>query len=80
MARGSAANFLRLMNSQNEAIIAREKEAEAREEAAKPTPDLVRLQRDTERRERLGQLRARPRSRSKTARVRARWDTLGSTE
>lgn len=44
------------MNKANEAIAAREAEEEKYEA---PQPDAVRLQRDAERRERLGQLRAR---------------------
>jgi hypothetical protein len=53
----STANFLRLLNEQNTAIAAREAELEAN----KPQPDLVRLQREQERREKWGELRARER-------------------
>jgi hypothetical protein len=49
---GSTDDFLRLINEQNERIVAREVEKEA-------SIDQVRLQRDQERRERWGQLRAR---------------------
>lgn len=78
MARGSAADFLRRMNEQNEAIIARRK---AEEEAAKPAPDLVRQQRDAERRERLGQLRAREHPSKRPLRARHAFGTshLGIT-
>jgi hypothetical protein len=57
MARGSAADFLARLNEQNERIAARK--AEEEEKASQRTPDEVRLQRDQERREKWGQLRAR---------------------
>lgn len=60
MARGSAADFLRLLNEQNERIAARK--AREEEEARARGLDQVRLQKDQERRERLGQLRAREHS------------------
>jgi hypothetical protein len=60
MGAGGASNFLKLLNEQNERIAARK---EAEEEAKKKAgSDPVRLQRDAERRERLGQLRAREHS------------------
>lgn len=51
---GDTENFLRLLNESNARIAARQAE-----EAAATTPDQVRLQRDAERREKWGQLRAR---------------------
>jgi len=50
---GSTEDFLRLLNEQNTAIAARE------ELSIDIPPDLVREQREKERRERWGQLRAR---------------------
>ena len=47
----STEEFLRVMNERNAAIAARAKEV--------PTPDELRLQREKERREKWGQLRAR---------------------
>jgi hypothetical protein len=57
MGETSTERFLRLLNEQNTAIAAREAELEA----AKPKPDLIRLQREQERREKWGELRARER-------------------
>lgn len=54
---GGASNFLKLLNEQNERIAARK--AVEEEERQKLGSDEVRLQRDRERRDRLGQLRAR---------------------
>lgn len=51
---GSAEEFLQAMNKQNEAIAARE----AKKVEDIP-PDEIRIQRDQERREKYGQLRAR---------------------
>lgn len=59
MARGSAAEFLKLLNEQNDRIAARKAE-EAKKQRTEVDP--VRIQRDKERRERLGQLRAREHS------------------
>jgi hypothetical protein len=60
MAKRDAAKFLQQLNEQNERIAARKA---AEEEAKKKAgADPVRLQRDAERRERLGQLRAREHS------------------
>lgn len=59
--------FLRLVNEQNAQIAERKaKEAEADK---KRGLDPVRIQKDAERREKLGQLRARPKPRRKTHKV-----------
>lgn len=55
MAKKETSDFLRLMNQRNEAIASRETE-EAAESSVGMDP--VRLQREAERRERLGTLRA----------------------
>lgn len=55
MPKGDASSFLKFLNEQNERIVARL----AEEKAQKPGEDPVRLQRDQERREKWGTLRAR---------------------
>lgn len=62
----STERFMRLMNEANERIAADE------EKAKQPRlgEDPVRVAADRARREKFGQLRARPKSRSKTRRVR----------
>lgn len=67
MSKGSTSDFLRLLNEQNERIAARK--AAEEEEQQKLGSDPVRLQRDKERRERLGQLRAREHSGKRPRRV-----------
>lgn len=62
----STERFLRLLNEQNARIAA----DMAAEEKAKLGVDPIREQRDAERREKFGTLRAREKSRSKTRRVR----------
>jgi hypothetical protein len=64
---GSTSDFLRLMNEANDRIAARE----AEESAPKFGEDPVRLQRDRERREKLGQLRAREHPGKRPMRVRS---------
>jgi len=65
--KASTARFLELMNKANAKIAAHETQREAELEGI--GTDQVRVQRDAERRERLGQLRAieHPRSRPKIA-------------
>jgi hypothetical protein len=58
-------SFLRMLEEQNARIAAREAEAEAQ----KPKPDELRLQRDAERREKWGQLRAREKPSKRPRRV-----------
>lgn len=60
------ANFLRIVNEQNTSIAARE----AQLEAEKVQPDLIRLQREKERREKWGALRAREQPSKRPHRVR----------
>lgn len=62
--------FLEALNKQNQAIADREAEKEKAKEIAKPPPDLVRLQREQERREKWGQLRAREQPNKRPHRVR----------
>lgn len=62
----STAEFLRVMNERNNAIAAREAERVAN----LPQPDLVRLQREQERREKWGPLRARAQPSKRVHRVR----------
>lgn len=68
MGEGSAARFLRLMNEQNDRIAARKAEEEAEKQMR--GEDQVREQRMQERRERLGQLRAREHSSKRPMRAR----------
>lgn len=56
----STKRFLQLMKEENEAI-ARLAAADAERKARKAQPDELRLQREAERREKLGELRARER-------------------
>lgn len=60
MARGSAAEFLKLLNEQNDRIAARLAAEEVKKQGIGVDP--IRVQRDQERRSRLGQLRAREHS------------------
>lgn len=60
MARGSAAEFLKSLNEQNDRIAARLAAEEAEKQGIGVDP--IRVQRDQERRTRLGQLRAREHS------------------
>lgn len=62
----STKEFLRVMNERNDSIAARE----AEKEANKPQPDLIRLQREQERREKWDQLRARTHGGSRPVRTR----------
>lgn len=57
MARGDTARFLQLLNEQNERIAARIAQEQKEEESRGEDP--IRLARMQERRDRLGQLRAR---------------------
>lgn len=68
MAEKDTAGFLKWMNAMNDSI-ADPKAAEAKIKSQVGL-DPVREERDSERRERLGQLRARPKNRSKTNRIR----------
>jgi hypothetical protein len=79
MARGSATDFLARLNEQNERIAARK--AEEEKKASERTPDEVRLQRDQERRDKWGQLRARehPSKRPMRARTISEGSDLGQT-
>lgn len=63
-------SFLHMLNKQNESIAAREAKKEAEKEARKVPPDLIRLERDQERREKWGQLRAREQSNRRPRRSR----------
>lgn len=69
---GGASDFLRRMNEQNERIAARE------EQKTSPTggEDPIRLQREQERREKWGQLRAREHPSKRPRRARPVWDTV----
>jgi len=67
----STAEFLRVMNERNAAIAARE----AEKEALLPKPDHIRLQREEERREKWGQLRAREKPSKRPVRSRRLWYT-----
>lgn len=67
MTKGSTSNFLRLLNEANARIAAHEAEQAALRKKVEPDP--IRLQRDAERRERFGQLRARPKPKKKTHKV-----------
>lgn len=64
MGEKDTAGFLQFMNGMNESIAAQD---EVRDQRL----DQVRVQRDAERRARLGRLRARPRTKHKTHRVRS---------
>jgi len=66
MAKKDAAEFLRNMNAMNDAMVARAAEAKIQSQAGQ---DPIRVQRDAERREQPGQLRARLRRRRKTGQV-----------
>lgn len=57
--------FLRTLNKQNEAIAAREK---AKQESRESDLDPVRIQRQKDRREKWGQLRAREQTGNKSSR------------
>lgn len=67
MGETSGERFIRLLNEQNSEIAARI----AQGERAKPEPDLVRLQREQERRDKWGTLRARERTGNRPVRVRS---------
>jgi len=64
------AEFLRIMNERNAAIAAREAEKGRPEE---PSEDPIRLQREKERREKYGELRAREHSGKRGRQVRTLW-------
>lgn len=69
MRRGS--DFLQLLNETNARIAEGLAQEQAEAEKNKKGVDPVRLQRDQDRREKLGQLRARPKSKRKTGHVRS---------
>lgn len=71
---GGAADFLRRMNEQNDRIAAREAEEQAKKTALGSDP--IREQRMQERRERLGQLRARPHPSKRPRKAKPVWDTV----
>lgn len=66
---GGAADFLRIMNEQNDRMAARQVEKEA-------DVDQIQLQRDRERREKWGRLRARPHQGKRQKRASPSWDTI----
>jgi hypothetical protein len=68
MSKKDTAGFLARMNARNESIAAREVEAKIQSQRG---VDPVREARDAERRERLGQLRARPKPKKKLRHVRS---------
>lgn len=70
MAKGSVADFLRRMNEQNDRLAAK-----AAEEAAPPEigEDPIRLQREAERREKWGTLRAREHTSKRPHQARTIW-------
>ena len=71
---GGAADFLRRLNEQNQRIADRQ----AAEEKAKDEGgiDQIQLKRDQERRERWGQLRARPHPSKRNKHASPVWDSL----
>jgi hypothetical protein len=71
---GGASDFLRRMNEQNDRMVAREAEEKAKTKMIGTDP--IRTQRMEERRERLGQLRARPHSSKRPRHASPVWDTL----
>lgn len=64
--------FLRVLNAQNDRLAAMKTE----EQAPVHGVDEMRLQRNQERREKWGKLRARPRPSRRPRRARSRWDTV----
>jgi hypothetical protein len=64
----STEKFFRIMNEANARIATQEAE-EASKQPAGVGVDQVRLQKDAERREKMGQLRARPKTKKKTHHV-----------
>ena len=73
----STANFLRVLNERNAAIAADEVKKKAEQEALKQArTDPIRLQREQERREKWGALRARERLSNRPVRVRHVFDYI----
>lgn len=65
MAKKDTQKFLRLMREANEAIAAREAAEKAEKDKKSGGVDEERVRREMERREKLGQLRARPKNKRK---------------